>query len=158
MLSGAMWNAFYGCMSHYVFAEVNGDNYTCTIPFVYEELTELDPSQPVQFYYIPDFIREYTLTSTGIDDGLQPAGMSVSQNYPNPVNVSTTVKVRLPYDSKLNIEVFNVAGSLVYSESTDYHSRDWICFTINPAHWSPGIYFYRISSKSETITRKMIVE
>jgi hypothetical protein len=158
MLSAAMWSAFYGCMSHYVFAEVDGDNYTCTIPFVYEGLSEFDPSQPVQFYYIPDFTREYTITSTGIDDDLQTTGLTVSQNYPNPANDVTTIKVQLPYDSRIELEVYNVAGSLVYSESADFHSRDWICFTINPAHWSPGIYFYRVSSESETMTRKMVIQ
>lgn len=153
-LSAAMWNAYYGCMSHYVFAEVTGDQYTCTIPFVYEEMTNRDPSLPVQFYYIPDFTRTYTVT--GIDELEKPSGLEVSQNYPNPVNSYTTISINTPYASVLKLEIFNIAGARVYAEDLGCHLGPQE-FTVSPWRLSPGIYFYKISSEFESVTRKMVI-
>jgi hypothetical protein len=40
--------------------------YICTIPFVNEEMPNLNPLEPVQFHYIPDFVKSYTFD--GIND------------------------------------------------------------------------------------------
>lgn len=154
--SAAMWSAFFGCMSHYVFSEINGDQYTCTIPFVYEEMTNFDPSQPVQFYYIPDYVKVYTNAITGIKENPAQTGMKIAQNFPNPANTVTNIRVDIPYDSKLELQVYNLAGSLVYTDNLN-DGRDFRTFKINPAHWSPGIYFYKINSEFESLTGKMVV-
>jgi hypothetical protein len=153
--SSAMWNAFFGCMSHYVFAEINETQYICTIPFVYEELTNFDPSLPVQFYYISDFVKTYTIT--GLDEKPSYSGLTVSQNFPNPANSTTSIRIQSPYDSRIDLQIFNLAGALVYQESTQIDNSDLKSFTINPAHFSPGIYFYKVSSQYESITRKMVI-
>jgi hypothetical protein len=149
-----MWSAFYGCMSHYVLAEKQDNQYTCTIPFVYEQLTNMDPAQPVQFYYIPDFVRTYTIT--GIDEQEKPTGMYVSQNYPNPANDLTTIRIDLPYQSRIKLEIFSITGARVYYEEISDHQRI-IEFKVAPFRFNPGIYFYKISSEFESVTRKMIV-
>jgi hypothetical protein len=152
--SAAMWNAFYGCMSHYVFSEVSGEQYTCNIPFVYEELTNFDPSQPVQFYYIPNFVRTYTIT--GIPEQEKPSSLQVSQNYPNPANTYTNISISTPNPVKLTLEIFNLAGARVYAEDLDNNHNPRIV-KIPTNQLSPGIYFYRISSENESVTRKMMV-
>jgi len=153
--SPAMWNAFFGCMSHYVFSEITETQYICNIPFVYEQLTNFDPSQPVQFYYIPNFVRTYTIT--GLDENNKPGGLMVSQNYPNPAYGITTIRIQVPYDSRIDLEIYNLAGARVYQESMQVEDAALREFIIDPAHFSPGIYFYKVSSQYESVTKKMVI-
>jgi hypothetical protein len=154
-MSAAMWNAFFGCMSHYVFTEVTESQYTCTIPFVYESLTNFDPSQQVQFFYIPDFVKTYTIA--GVQEMEPVSGLAVKQNYPNPARSYTNIEVYVPYESEVDLQIFNVAGSLVYSETAHIEGNRWAMFKLNPIQPSPGIYFYKVSTATESVTMKMIV-
>ena len=154
--SAAWWSANFGCMSHYVFTEVTDNTYTCTIPFVYEELNLLDPADPVQFYYIPDFIRTYTFTS--IKPGQMSPVASVSQNFPNPFSTKATIKVNLLGKSAMVLEVYDITGQLV--RSIDYGNVEKGIHTleIDAGDMSAGIYFYSIQAGTYKITKKMIIQ
>jgi hypothetical protein len=141
-------------MSHYVFSEVSGDQYICTIPFVYEQLTNFDPGLPVQFYYIPNFVRTYTIT--GIPEPEQTTTLQVSQNYPNPANTYTSIMVSTTKDSPLTLEIYNIAGARVYAEDLGNNHNPRV-IKIPTNRLSPGIYFYKVFSENENITRKMMV-
>lgn len=68
VMSNAMWNANWATMPERVFAEaVNDTTNECTIPWIYQDLNgNHDPSAPVQFKYIADFKKNYTIPQSTI--------------------------------------------------------------------------------------------
>ena len=71
------------------------------------------------------------------------------QNYPNPFNPSTTIKYALPYESTVEIIIYNTIGQKVdeFNEGTKdagYYDVVW-----EPKNLSSGIYFYSIIAKGK---------
>ena len=156
-LSSAMWSATWGTMPYYVFSRDLGDNTVeCTIPFVYQKMTNDDPSLVAQFYYIPDFKRTYAITST---DELPNANIaSVSQNYPNPFSDETNINVTLVKGSDVSIEVYNLTGQKVYTNNYGYKPAGSFTMSILSDNMPTGVYFYTVEAGFSKITRKMVVK
>lgn len=156
--SNAMWNARWGCMSHYVFAEVAGNgNYECTIPFVYEELTNLDISLPVQFWYIPDFTRSYDIvTRTGENTKLPR--VTVSRNFPSPFRDETRFNINLLEKSEVEVGIFNTAGQLVETFDFGALENGPHQITLRFKNLNNGVYFYRLKAGETCVNGKMIVQ
>ena len=155
-LSAGMWTSYFGCMSHYVFSEVSDATYTCTIPFVYTQLTLNDPTQPVQFYYIPDFVKTYTIT--GIEEPEVSPNVVVSQNFPNPFSSQTSIRLNLLKDSDISLKVYDLAGTCVYLSDLGNIQKGIHDVEFNGTGLSKGIYFYVLDTGFETITKKMILQ
>ena len=71
------------------------------------------------------------------------------QNYPNPFNPSTTIKYALPYESTVEIIIYNPIGQKVeeFNEGTKgagHYDVVWL-----PKNLSTGVYFYSITVKSK---------
>ncbi|MCF8229979.1 MAG: T9SS type A sorting domain-containing protein, partial [Bacteroidales bacterium] len=145
----------FGCMSHYVFSEVTETDYTCTIPFVYEEMQDGVPLAPVQFHYIPDFIKSYTITDI-TPEHINPV-TSVDQNYPNPFQGSTSIQINLLRSSDLVMEVHNIAGQMVKTIDLGKVSKGLHDIVLNAEDLNPGIYFYTLDTGKDRITKKMII-
>jgi hypothetical protein len=155
-LSAAMWSAYGGCMSHYVFTEVNDASYECTIPFVYEEFTSQDISLPVQFWYIPDFERSYTLV-----DIMEPETgpiVTFAQNQPNPFRGTTYLNLNLVNSCNVNIEVYNLAGQKVKEMAFGRLQNGPHRLTLNMEELTNGIYFYTVLAGHSKYTGKMIAQ
>ena len=156
-LSAGMWLSYFGCMSHYVFHDMTTDGtYMCTIPFVYEEMPTLNPLEPVQFYYIPDFVKWYTFD--GISDKTAEMYAAISQNYPNPVTSATSVKINVLKESGLSLDIFNLTGKLVNTYDLGNLPKGIHDVTINTEDLGSGIYFYSLKTGQGRITKKMIVQ
>jgi hypothetical protein len=153
--SAAMWSAFYGCMSHYVLADVTETEYNCTIPFVYTS-KPTDPTLPVQFWYIPDFVKSYTIT--GVNDNPAIKKAFVSQNYPNPFSQTSTIQVQMTESANLRLVVTNILGQTVIEVNRGEVPAGTHDFIIDGSKIGNGIYFYTVFAGNETITRKMIIE
>jgi hypothetical protein len=154
-MSAAMWTAYFGCMSHYVFSEVSGSSYTCTIPFVYTQFTVSDPTQPAQFYYIPDFVQSYVITGESEQPEVQ--GAFISQNYPNPFTGKSNFKLNLMKASRVSLEIFNITGELVQRSYLGNLSKGFHQLEISAEGLGKGIYFYSINYGEGKVSRKMIV-
>jgi len=96
-----------------------------------------------------------------------PVNFEISQNYPNPFNPSTKFKYSLPVDSRVRIQIYNIAGQLVQEliNSEQPSGVYEIEFNTNSSlkALSSGIYFYSIEavaydgSKTFKETRKMML-
>ena len=79
------------------------------------------------------------------------------QNYPNPLNPSTTIKYSIPKSSQVSLKIFNTLGeeleTLVNEEKTAGMYN--VQFTIN--NLASGVYFYRLQAGSFVESRKMIL-
>ncbi|AFH48558.1 Hypothetical protein IALB_0846 [Ignavibacterium album JCM 16511] len=77
-----------------------------------------------------------------------PQQYALSQNYPNPFNPATRIDYQLPFDAKVQIELYSITGekvaTLVSSDiSAGYHTIELNASTLNLAS---GVYFYRINA------------
>ena len=86
-----------------------------------------------------------------------PAKFSLSQNYPNPFNPVTKLSYELPFDSKVNLSVFNMLGQKVMDVVNEFQNAGTYERTIDASTLSSGIYIYQLSANNIKITKRMIL-
>lgn len=77
----------------------------------------------------------------------QPSSYSLNQNYPNPFNPSTRISYSLPYESRVNLTVYNLIGEVV-SEMNKVQQAGNYDFTFNASNLKSGVYLYKLSASS----------
>ena len=112
-------------------------------------------------------VRDMGIISDVADDGtpaVLPSRFALSQNYPNPFNPTTIIEFFNPYGRpvKATLEVFNILGQRVAMlmdgpaapglNRVEWNGRDG---SGKPA--ATGIYFYRLKTDKDTLTRKMVL-
>ncbi|MDA3814596.1 MAG: C25 family cysteine peptidase [Candidatus Cloacimonetes bacterium] len=90
-----------------------------------------------------------------------PSNLAIS-NYPNPFNPTTTITYSLPNDSMIELRVFNTKGQLVKTlieveQLAGTYKTVWNGKDNNEKNVSSGIYFYKLSTKDETLMKKMVL-
>jgi flagellar hook assembly protein FlgD len=102
------------------------------------------------------------VTVTGIDDGTPVASGLKAENYPNPFNPSTTIRVTMPAASDVTVSVYDVNGQLIKTLASEHrgagiHNYQWDA-TNNAGHVvSSGVYFYKVVTNTQVLTRKMML-
>ena len=98
-------------------------------------------------------------TVSAIDDNDLPfsSGFELFQNFPNPFNPSTTITYYLSRRSRVRLEIWDIVGRKVATltdqlQEAGKHSVNW-----NPHAASSGVYYYRLNTENQSITRKMAV-
>ncbi|MDW7681857.1 MAG: FlgD immunoglobulin-like domain containing protein, partial [bacterium] len=98
-----------------------------------------------------------------------PDKFKLSQNYPNPFIQNSQyqssrmiIEYELPIATQVKIQVFNCLGQRIKmlvdrSQPTGFYKVRWDGRDDNGQVASPGVYLYRMTAGSESITRKMIV-
>ena len=105
--------------------------------------------------YIYQSITAPAVSITGIDEIAN--GISVGV-YPNPMNTSATISIRLLQSEVVSVSVLNMLGETVQTIapsqlSTGNHSIDMDASAL-PA----GIYFVKVSAGNASATKKIVVE
>lgn len=95
-------------------------------------------------------------------NSILPLGYSISKNYPNPFNPSTTINFQLPENSYVKIAVFNLRGEKITTLidrniNGGSHNVIWNGRSANGSPLPSGIYFYKITVGDFSQTRKMIL-
>ncbi len=100
--------------------------------------------------------------TTGVGDNT-PRLLRLGQNYPNPFNPTTTIEYSIAEPGQVSLNVYNVAGQLVRTLVNGYQTPQ----EIQPVTWSgqndrgqsvsTGVYFYKLSTRGFTRTRKMLI-
>jgi hypothetical protein len=83
---------------------------------------------------------------------------TVSNNYPNPCNGTTTITANLQRSGNISLELTNITGQKIYSVEKGWISAGTYQFRVDASQFSPGIYFYTVRLDNESITKKMVVE
>lgn len=84
-----------------------------------------------------------------VEVDIHPTEYQLYQNFPNPFNPSTTIEYALPFNSKVNLVIYNSIGEVVdelvnTNQVAGYHS-----IKFNADQLSSGIYFYALIAVSE---------
>jgi len=117
-------------------------------------------------FYIDDIVIE-GMTYDDFGSSVSVADAKVVANdvklgnaYPNPFNPTTTINFALPTSQKVSLKVFDAAGNLVktlYNGITSGTSVNWNATNVNGAKVASGVYFYRLTSGSKVVTKKMVL-
>ena len=97
-------------------------------------------------------------TSTAVAaSSATPSQFVLDQNYPNPFNPTTNIDFSLPQTQFVSLKVYDVLGKEVASllnttMSPGNHTVQW-----NAANTSSGVYFYRLTAGTFTMTRKLLL-
>lgn len=160
---------------------INGPD-TTSYPLFQTDLSDQDATDGVNYnfslailegnynYYIEAQNSEETYTMTSI----MPLGFDVCKGgaqsqdqreklsfstwvYPNPLNSSTHIYFVLPVDSRVRLQIYNLAGQLVETvidESMEAgpHVANW-----NTQHVPSGVYFYQLQAEERLATEKITV-
>lgn len=91
-----------------------------------------------------------------------PKEFNLYNNYPNPFNPSTVIKVALPSTQHVTLRVYNIHGELISTLvnnnlSAGYHQFTWNGINNNGSRVSSGIYFYQVISNEFNQVKKMML-
>jgi hypothetical protein len=109
-----------------------------------------------------DDISLMATATTGVEaNDAMPAKYALSQNYPNPFNPVTTLDFSLQARGEVEMAVYDLVGHKVRTlvnaaMSSGVHSVTWDGRNDSGDLLSSGIYFYRLTAGSNTITKKML--
>jgi hypothetical protein len=89
---------------------------------------------------------------------------SLAQNYPNPFNPMTTIRYSIRQSGHVSLKIFAATGRLVKTlvnepqdPSTSGFTVTWDGKNNNGQAVSSGVYFYKLSAKEYSKTKKMVL-
>ncbi len=91
-----------------------------------------------------------------------PSVNQLTGNYPNPFNPETSINFAMASPGKVTIDIFNSKGQKVIrlvenNFDAGYHSTVWNGRDDKNRKVASGIFFYRMTTKDFTSTRKMLL-
>jgi hypothetical protein len=109
-----------------------------------------------------DFMMARIPTDVDNHPDALPLEFSLDQNFPNPFNPATTIKLTLPRRTRVELDVYNILGQNVRTlldKEMDVGSYDivWDGRDKFDRQVASGIYFYRIKAGDYSKTRKMVL-
>ncbi len=141
--------------------------YAYLVDLEKEEIINL--SEQENYVFTPEKaqykFRLYVSNDQNFKPVIIPLQFTLAQNFPNPFNPSTTIKVGIPEDgkqAKVALRIFNVLGKEVKTLfkgnlSPGYHQFEWDGTNNVGQAVASGIYFYQLQSSKATLMRKMIL-
>ncbi len=82
--------------------------------------------------------------------------LDLQQNKPNPFNGNTSVNIYLPEEMTIDLSVIDMTGNKVFSITKGNYPKGNYRFDVN-MNLPAGIYFCRLETSGQTITRKMLI-
>jgi hypothetical protein len=107
---------------------------------------------PIQARFVVDDRAVAIEESTEI-----PEAVSLEQNYPNPFNPSTQIRFALPESDNVTLEVFDVTGRQIATLLDGRQAAGSYTVTVDASSWTSGMYFYRLTTGSDYIVKRMVV-
>ncbi len=108
-------------------------------------------------------VWNFSVLITGIEEENEiPKEFSLSQNYPDPFNPSTTIRYALSGDAHVSLKIYNMLGQLVATrvdelQAAGYRSVTWNGRSDSGAGVASGMYIYRLMAGNFTAMKRMLL-
>ncbi len=79
------------------------------------------------------------------------------QNYPNPFNPTTTIEYSIPEKSHIKLIIYNSLGEIVQTLADENLNAGSYIVNFDGSNYSSGVYYYRLISGKNNITKKFIL-
>jgi hypothetical protein len=86
-----------------------------------------------------------------------PDAFTLSQNYPNPFNPATKINYELRVTNYVSVIVYDVLGNNIQTLVNQKQSAGSYEVEINAENLPSGVYFYKLESGGNSITKKMLL-
>ncbi|MCK9211932.1 MAG: T9SS type A sorting domain-containing protein [Ignavibacteriaceae bacterium] len=86
-----------------------------------------------------------------------PENFTLSQNFPNPFNPSTTLSFAISHSSLVSLKVFDVLGREVAAPVNEYKLAGNYDVNFDASRLSSGVYFYQLRAGNNVETKSMIL-
>jgi hypothetical protein len=140
-----------------------GDDYR----YVYFEIPLSFMQRPAAVTALRQAVTDMGIISAVDDENPSaslPTRFSLSQNYPNPFNPNTIIEFYNPNSkpTMATLEIFNILGQrtrLLFNAPAKpgLNQIEWDGSDDRGDQVATGIYFYRLKTDSQTMTRKMVL-
>jgi|AntRauTorcE11897_2_1112592.scaffolds.fasta_scaffold00072_39 endonuclease I len=94
-------------------------------------------------------------TAVSNEEDSQPERFTLKQNYPNPFNPTTSIQYSVENAGEVSLTVYNVMGQQVARLVNESKSAGTYQITWDATNNASGIYYYRLESAGQVITRQM---
>lgn len=112
---------------------------------------------------VPSNEANIEAVASGTGDSVPvPSALQVLSNVPNPFSGATTLRIGLPGEADVILDVFDVAGRLVHTRSYPQLSRGWSELVFDGRDDAGrslpgGVYFYQVRAGGAIVTQKMVL-
>jgi hypothetical protein len=100
-------------------------------------------------------LSEFTGVSNQVNN--LPQEFTLSQNYPNPWNPTTTINYSIAREGNVKLSVYNAIGSKVATIVNEYKPAGNYSIQFNGSNLASGIYLYRLESGNYSAVKKFIL-
>lgn len=90
-------------------------------------------------------------------DGTDNQNFSIGQNYPNPVNGTSTITYQLQEASNVSVTFTDLSGKVVKTVNQGNQAAGTYQLTIDGSDFAEGVYFYTFTIGDVQVTKKMTV-
>ena len=99
--------------------------------------------------------------TVGVDAFVAPPELALAQSFPNPFRTRTAIRFALPREMDVDLTIYNIAGRRVETLVSGtlpfgHHVVEWSGRDHRGALVSSGIYFYRLTTDEERLTKKLL--
>ncbi len=84
-----------------------------------------------------------------------PQSLELAQNYPNPFNPSTVISYRIPEQSHVRLEIYDLTGRRISLLVDEVQAPGRYNVTWDASALSSGVYLYRVTANGHSVTRRM---
>ena len=107
---------------------------------------------PLDYERNPDIYTAIEEVSTEVPDAIWLGG-----NYPNPFNPTTTFEYGLTEQAHVRIRVYDVVGRMVSTLVDGVQQAATYSITFDASHLASGVYFYRLETTKQVVTKRMLL-
>jgi photosystem II stability/assembly factor-like uncharacterized protein len=98
------------------------------------------------------------LTNTNSGNSNLPVDFKLHQNYPNPFNPVTSIDYEIPFQSKVNLKVFDILGKEVAVLVNETKNSGKYSVTFNAVNLTSGIYFCKLNVISKAFEKSFVTK
>ncbi|MCK4979830.1 MAG: T9SS type A sorting domain-containing protein, partial [Candidatus Delongbacteria bacterium] len=96
--------------------------------------------------------------NSNLETAILPTRFELLQNYPNPFNPVTTIKYALPYDSNVNLRIYNSEGKQVAELTNSRINAGYHSIQFDASKYSSGVFYYQLKVDGNVkMSKKMLM-
>ncbi len=100
---------------------------------------------------------KFTESTVGVAQITVPGKVELSQNYPNPFSLSTSIHYQLAENCEVKLGVYNLLGMQVRGLLDQQQNAGSYQVDFNAEDLAPGVYIYRLEVGTKVYQRRMVL-
>ena len=104
-----------------------------------------------------NYLEFQALNTGGSEEDYKSKAIHLFQNYPNPVQNSTTIKYWSKESAKVMLSLYNINGQKIKDLFSGTPDEELNCFVLDKHELVSGIYFIQLKSNGHQATRKLLI-